>query len=482
MKLLAEKYEIIRELGHGAHSKVYLARHRKLDTLRAVKVVQKSDADIERYLHEANLIRNLKHPGIPIIYDIEEDEEYLCIIEEYVSGESLAEYVRNNSPMKLSQICDFGIQICKILEYLHECIKENSENKAVLHLDLKPENVMVSEISAEGVPRCIRLIDYDNAVVEGSGRSMYTGSKGFAAPEQYHRLYPEKTADIYGIGILLMYMSESGHIQSGVKTLRNKNLKKIIMKCIRHNPVRRYENAGKVRNGLQKILKNETKNNSEISLEINVAGTKKGIGTTHICLCMTAWLNNMGVSTVCVDDNSSDTFLKLSYEGAYTSDGTTKLKGAYLLPDYNEGICVDLKKYSIIIRDKGSVDAPQLDKIGRSKDNRKRLFVMVSGGKSYEEDELISAIEKSDRGNINCCILNHLSGRQFYSFMQRDRQKQIADLKYYRMPCIYDWHRIPQNLSEVFEELFEEITDLDFSERRLKLKRIGRWFSAFLQF
>ena len=70
------------------HSNVYLVRHTALDTLRVAKVIRKADMDSDTILREARLIKNLKHSHIPVIYDIEEDDISICIIEEYISGKS----------------------------------------------------------------------------------------------------------------------------------------------------------------------------------------------------------------------------------------------------------------------------------------------------------------------------------------------------------------------------------------------------------
>ena len=74
------------------HSNVYLVRHTALDTLRVAKVIRKADMDSDTILREARLIKNLKHSHIPVIYDIEEDDISICIIEEYISGKSLRSY------------------------------------------------------------------------------------------------------------------------------------------------------------------------------------------------------------------------------------------------------------------------------------------------------------------------------------------------------------------------------------------------------
>ena len=69
-----DRYEIIRELSCSRHSKVYLVRHRILDVYRVAKIFSGNQYEADRLLKEAHLIKNLKHPHIPVIYDIEQNK------------------------------------------------------------------------------------------------------------------------------------------------------------------------------------------------------------------------------------------------------------------------------------------------------------------------------------------------------------------------------------------------------------------------
>ena len=91
---MSDKYRIVSSIGAGNSSRVFLAEHRKLKAYRAVKCMKKTaDEKCPQFLLEADLLKNLKHPGIPTIYDVEEDNENYYIIEEYIQGQSLEAYV-----------------------------------------------------------------------------------------------------------------------------------------------------------------------------------------------------------------------------------------------------------------------------------------------------------------------------------------------------------------------------------------------------
>ena len=87
-EVLFGKYEVIRLLGKGSSSTVYLTRHLKLKDYRAIKCISKNQQPTQ-FQAEAKLLKNLNHPGIPIIYDMEEDQDNVYIIEEFIQGESL---------------------------------------------------------------------------------------------------------------------------------------------------------------------------------------------------------------------------------------------------------------------------------------------------------------------------------------------------------------------------------------------------------
>ena len=91
---MSGKYRFVSCLGKGNSSEVFLAEHRKLKAYRAVKCISKNSHSMQpQFLLEADILKNLKHPGIPTIYDVEEDNESFYIIEEYIQGQSLEAFV-----------------------------------------------------------------------------------------------------------------------------------------------------------------------------------------------------------------------------------------------------------------------------------------------------------------------------------------------------------------------------------------------------
>ncbi len=122
-----------RELGNGRSGTVYLAYHVELEEYRAVKVVPKSLADYDTFRKEALFLKTLRHPGIPIVYDVEEDTGYSYLIEEYLEGESLYALVKRLGSLSVKAAADLGIQICRIIQFM------NSAENPILYLDLQPK-------------------------------------------------------------------------------------------------------------------------------------------------------------------------------------------------------------------------------------------------------------------------------------------------------------------------------------------------------
>ena len=171
--ILFGKYRILSVLGAGGSGTVYLAEHLKLKVYRAIKIIPKASEAITSQCLEASLLKNLNHPGIPVIYDIEEDSRFVYMIEEFIQGESLDTFVHRQSYISQELVISFGIRLCGILEYLHQ-----SMPYPVLYQDLKPEHIILCGDQ-------LKLVDFGIAAFfTGSDKHFqFFGTEEFAAPE-----------------------------------------------------------------------------------------------------------------------------------------------------------------------------------------------------------------------------------------------------------------------------------------------------------
>ncbi len=190
---IGQNYRIIRKLGHGGDGTIYLVQHCPTEQLRAAKLI-KTDLPGRRR-HELDMMKRLRHPALPQIYDVLEERGEFWIIMEYFCGKTLYE-LRTEAQIEADLFFSIARQLAEVLVYLH------TRKPPVLHLDIKPSNII---IRSDG---CIVLIDFGAAVWADTrtGISGCFGTPGFAAPEQWNpNLELDVRADFYGFGAVLYY-------------------------------------------------------------------------------------------------------------------------------------------------------------------------------------------------------------------------------------------------------------------------------------
>ena len=218
------KYRLLHRLGSGRSGTVWLAVHLGLEEYRAIKCVSRKCADYETFRREALILKELQHPGIPQIYDLEEDSEYFYLIEEFLQGNSLYTLVKHQGALQEADAVRYGMQICGLVEYMHSAYK-----LPILYLDLQPNNLIICD-------GAVKLIDFDHAArfPDANQERLRYGTAGCAAPEQYasdHIL--DQRTDIYAIGAVLRFML-CGTLkqEAGISGSVSGPLQRIIRKCM----------------------------------------------------------------------------------------------------------------------------------------------------------------------------------------------------------------------------------------------------------
>ena len=195
---LADRYEIVAELGRGGMGVVYRARDPRLNRDVAVKLIPPSqlspDAE-QRFQREAQLVAQMDHPSIVPIYDFGRHEEALFFVMALVQGTNLRAFLRQGS--QLGDIVDIGIQVAEALDYSHA--------RGVVHRDIKPENIMVAREEGRGVR--VRVMDFGLARATSETRMTRTGTLmgtlGYLSPEQIVGKDLDGRSDIYALGTVL---------------------------------------------------------------------------------------------------------------------------------------------------------------------------------------------------------------------------------------------------------------------------------------
>ena len=226
-----KQYQIIDSIGLGGEGNVYLVQNRHTQSLVAIKELPKENG--EHILEEINALSKLNHPSIPKIYDCFTESDHFYIVEDYVPGQNLSQYVRTYGSFSEKVIYSIALKLCDVLEFLYV--------NGIIYGDIKPSNIMLSE-NAENIV----LIDFGSIVLFETGKNKATsGTVPFSAPEVLNTYTIMPQSDIYSFGIVLFYLC-TGEINISKFTNYDENisygLQSVIKKCTEERPADRYQN------------------------------------------------------------------------------------------------------------------------------------------------------------------------------------------------------------------------------------------------
>lgn len=213
---------------------MYLARDLELGIFRAVKELPISNR------REAGLLRLLEHPALPKMIDYAQREGFCYIIMEYIQGKSLAQLLKEGKVFSLEEVLQIGDTVLNVLDYLH------TRKPAVFYGDLKPDNLMMTSVGT------LYLVDFGSAVFEYQRHSYRTeckGTRGFAAPEQYHGVI-DQASDFYCLGKTLEFLCGKWKWRY---ILQCPYFGEFIFKCCRSEAGKRWKNAAEARRFLKNI-------------------------------------------------------------------------------------------------------------------------------------------------------------------------------------------------------------------------------------
>lgn len=251
--IIEEKYEVIKVLGSGGMGTVYLCKNIRLGNLWAIKEIKKEHNTHINILSEPNILKELNHPGIPRIVDIFYIDNNLYMVQDFIDGQTLKDYIEEKGPLDTKSTCKIISSICDIIEYLH------SMNSPIIHRDLKPANIILTPNGN------VVLIDFGISKVYKTDKHKDTvamGSNGYAAPEQCGLGKSCKQTDIYGIGMVMYFLITGKPPSTALEPFFGENydnnvnddLKNIIQKCVRNDILDRYPSAGELKNEVIKCL------------------------------------------------------------------------------------------------------------------------------------------------------------------------------------------------------------------------------------
>jgi tRNA A-37 threonylcarbamoyl transferase component Bud32 len=210
------------------------------------------DEALDRFEHEANLLKRLRHDRIPRIYaDFKDDgRQYLAM--DFVEGQDLEEVIKRSRTIPEEQALKWADEICDVLEYLH-----NQKPEPIIFRDMKPSNVM---IEPDGN---LKLIDFGIAkVFQHAQRGTQIGTPGYAPPEQYQGL-ATPSSDIYALAATLHHMLTGRDPRDeppfsfppayGLKPTISKRTSEALQKALQMNPEDRFQSIAEFRAALRPL-------------------------------------------------------------------------------------------------------------------------------------------------------------------------------------------------------------------------------------
>lgn len=276
-QIIDGKYEILREIGRGGMSVVYLAMDKRLNKQWAIKEFRKDKDDenrriaLESLLKEANLMKKLDHPTLPRIVDIIDDSKTVYIVMDYIEGESLNKVLDAYGAQPQETVIEWAKQLSEVLDYLHTRVPP------VIYRDMKPANIM---LKPDGT---IRLIDFGIAREYKKGKAGDTtsiGTRGYAAPEQFgDKGQTDARTDIYSLGVTLYHLvtgKNPAEPPYEIYPIRHWNanlssgLEWLIQKCTQLNPNDRFQSCAEVTYVLENLEKFESAYKSKQKKKINL--------------------------------------------------------------------------------------------------------------------------------------------------------------------------------------------------------------------
>lgn len=256
-----QDFEFLQPLAEGGMGTVFLAEDRRNSTRCVIKqlrtIAGASEDEIQEaerlFDREALILKKLDHPGIVSFMDSyrahEDGRSRFFLVMSYVTGNNLETVLQNYGKFTLDDTIKVGIQICEVLEHLHEL------DEPIIYRDLKPSNLM---LTPEGQ---IIFIDFGIArVLMPDSAATRVVTAGYSPPEQYFGR-PEFRSDLYALGATLSHLVTGVRSRPLITSVPSQhipdilpNFDQLIRELTAHSPAQRPDSARNVRHRLYKIF------------------------------------------------------------------------------------------------------------------------------------------------------------------------------------------------------------------------------------
>lgn len=275
-EILGGMYQVIGEIGKGGSGIIYLGYHLRLQKQIVIKKIKDINVGQINTRIEADILKKLHHRYLPQVYDFLEMQDGIYTIIDYIPGHDLSYYLGRNYNFPEETILKWMHQMCEVLEYLH------SQKPPILHSDIKPGNIMVTENDD------ICLIDFNVSLDGEVSKELQGLSRSYAAPEQFQyaldRMYGKHSKivldarmDIYSMGAVFYRLmtgwtpdAESGMPYSimEMNLPYNNGIKAVINRATAWEPSHRFQSAKQMRKALDNVERMDPQYKALTNLQI----------------------------------------------------------------------------------------------------------------------------------------------------------------------------------------------------------------------
>lgn len=266
--VLIGRFRMIRLLGKGNQSEVYLAHDPHLDREVAIKTLQFASstdqaANMSSLLAEARAVSRLQHPNIVTLFDAGEQAGQPYLVFEFVDGPTLAQVLKEEGPVSPVRGVELAIQILDALDFAHK--------NGIVHRDIKPSNIL---LGANGVARVMDFGVAGRIDNQGAKSGFLMGTPAYMAPEYITNEEFGPKSDLFSFGMMLYELLTGQHAVRGknihdvMQRIVSDSIKEpsshtskidekldaLVLKSLRKDPELRFEGAGQMKIALERYL------------------------------------------------------------------------------------------------------------------------------------------------------------------------------------------------------------------------------------
>lgn len=263
------RFEIVRELGRGAQSVVYLARDPHLLREVAIKTLHFSRPDLQKnhqLLSEARLVSQLRHPNIIPIFEAGEEQGDVYLVFEFVPGKNLGAYLKASGRLTPVKAISILYPVLDAIAHAHAA--------GILHRDLKPNNILIDN---EGLPRVMDFGIAARVEAQSSNAEAYVGTPCYMAPEYIAHQESSERTDVFSAGLVFYELLtgqravEGDNVYEVMNRVANEDIKlpknagielddqlaSVLCKSLARDPQQRFGSINAMREALDRYLEPE---------------------------------------------------------------------------------------------------------------------------------------------------------------------------------------------------------------------------------